>query len=117
MTNYSSVIIDFDGTLFDTRRAISATLSETFAAYNVPPPPEERVEEIIGRGITLEETLTGLMPQRVPAAQLNEWVTTYRRIYSHLVGVRNPRAGALLVRGGRDGLCRRRRPFGVQPRG
>ena len=56
--NFSSVIIDFDGTLFDTRRAISATLYETFAVYNVPPPSQERVEAIIGRGITLEETLT-----------------------------------------------------------
>jgi hypothetical protein len=43
MTNYSSVIIDFDGTLFDTRRAISVTLRETFGAYNVPPPSRERV--------------------------------------------------------------------------
>jgi phosphoglycolate phosphatase-like HAD superfamily hydrolase len=50
MSNYSSVIIDFDGTLFDTRRAISATLYETFAAYNVPPPSPERVEAVIGRG-------------------------------------------------------------------
>jgi phosphoglycolate phosphatase len=88
MTNYSSVIIDFDGTLFDTRRAISATLYETFAAYNVPPPSQKRIEAIIGRGITLEETLTHLMPQRVPAVQLNEWVMTYRRIYNSGTGIR-----------------------------
>jgi phosphoglycolate phosphatase len=88
MTNFSSVIIDFDGTLFDTRRAISATLYETFAAYNVQPPSQERVEAIIGRGITLEETLTQLMPQRIPAAQLNEWALTYRRIYNSGTGIR-----------------------------
>jgi phosphoglycolate phosphatase len=88
MINYSSVIIDFDGTLFDTRRAISATLYETFAAYNVPPPPRERVEALIGRGINLEETLTHLMPESVPAAQLNEWVMTYRRIYNAGTGIR-----------------------------
>jgi beta-phosphoglucomutase-like phosphatase (HAD superfamily) len=46
MSNFSSVIIDFDGTLFDTRRAISATLYETFAVYNLPPPSQERVEAI-----------------------------------------------------------------------
>ena len=88
MTNFSSVIIDFDGTLFDTRRAISATLYETFAAYNAPPPSQERVEAIIGRGITLEETLTHLMPQRMPAEQLNEWALTYRRIYNSGTGIR-----------------------------
>jgi phosphoglycolate phosphatase len=88
MTNYSSVIIDFDGTLFDTRRAISATLYETFAAYNVPPPSRERVEALIGRGVNLEETLTHLMPQSVPAALLNEWVMTYRRIYNSGTGIR-----------------------------
>jgi phosphoglycolate phosphatase len=87
MTHYSCVIIDFDGTLFDTRRAISATLCETFAARNVPPPPQEHVEAIIGRGITLEETLTQLLPQSVPAAQLNEWVMTYRRIYNSGTGI------------------------------
>jgi phosphoglycolate phosphatase len=88
MSNYSSVIIDFDGTLFDTRRAISATLYETFAAYNFPPPSRERVEVLIGRGINLEETLTHLMPQNVPPAQLNEWVVTYRRIYNSGTGIR-----------------------------
>jgi phosphoglycolate phosphatase len=88
MTHFSSVIIDFDGTLFDTRRAISATLYETFAVYNVPPPSRERVEAIIGRGITLEETLTQLMPQRMLAAQLNEWALTYRRIYNSGTGIR-----------------------------
>jgi phosphoglycolate phosphatase len=86
--NFSSVIIDFDGTLFDTRRAISATLYETFAAYNVPPPFQERVEAIVGRGITLEETLTHLMPQRMPTAQLNEWALAYRRIYNSGTGIR-----------------------------
>jgi phosphoglycolate phosphatase len=88
MSNFSSVIIDFDGTLFDTRRAISATLYETFAAYNLPHPSQERVEAIIGRGITLEETLTRLMPQGAPAAQLNDWVLTYRRIYNSGTGIR-----------------------------
>jgi phosphoglycolate phosphatase-like HAD superfamily hydrolase len=63
MTNYSSVIIDFDGTLFDTRRTISATIYETFAACKFPPPSRECIEALIGRGMNLEETLTHLMPQ------------------------------------------------------
>jgi phosphoglycolate phosphatase len=88
MATYSSVIIDFDGTLFDTRRAIFATLYETFAAYDVPSPPRERVEALIGRGINLEETLTYLMPQSMPAAPLDEWVMTYRRIYNSGTGIR-----------------------------
>jgi phosphoglycolate phosphatase len=88
MTNYSAVIIDFDGTLFDTRRAISAALYETFAAYNFPAPSQEHVEALIGRGVNLEETLTHLMPQSVPAALLNEWVMTYRRIYNSGTGIR-----------------------------
>lgn len=88
MTNFSSVIIDFDGTLFDTRQAISATLDETFAAYNVPPPSRGRVDTLIGRGITLEETLAHLMPQNTPYSQLGEWAATYRRIYNSGTGIR-----------------------------
>lgn len=102
MTSYSSVIIDFDGTLFDTRRAISATLRETFAACDVPPPPQDRVEAIIGRGVTLEETLTHLMPQSVPEAQLDEWVVTYRRIYNSGTGIR----ASTPFPGSRDALAR-----------
>jgi phosphoglycolate phosphatase len=88
MTNFTSVIIDFDGTLFDTRRAISASLYETFAAYNVPSPSQEHLEAIIGRGLTLEETLTQVVPQEVPTGQLDEWVMTYRRIYNSGTGIR-----------------------------
>ena len=88
MSRFSSVIFDFDGTLFDTRRAISATLYETFAAYDVPMPSQERVEALIGRGIALEETLSDLMPQGMASGQLNEWVLTYRRIYNSGTGIR-----------------------------
>ena len=101
MNNYSSVIIDFDGTLFDTRRAISSTLYETFAAYNVPPPSPERVEALIGRGVNLEETLTHLMPQSMPAAQLDECVLTYRRIYNAGTGIR----ASMPFSGSRDALA------------
>jgi phosphoglycolate phosphatase len=87
MTNHSAAIVDFDGTLFDTRRAISATLRETFAAYNVPPPSCERIEVLIGRGINLEETLIHLMPQDVAIGKLSEWVVTYRRIYDSATGL------------------------------
>ena len=88
MPIYGSVIIDFDGTLFDTRQAISATLYETFATYNVPPPSREEVEALIARGINLEETLTHLLPQHVSTEQLNEWVATYRRVYNSGTGIR-----------------------------
>ena len=102
VTHYTSVIIDFDGTLFDTRRAISATLQKTFSAYDVPPPPEEQVTRIISRGITLEETLTHLVPKTVPVAQLTEWVTTYRRIYNSGTGIR----ASTPFPGSRDALAR-----------
>lgn len=88
MTRYSAAIIDFDGTLFDTRRAIAATLQETFAARGAPAPDPAEVEALIRRGIHLEETFTNLLPQSVTAEELNEWVTTYRRIYNSGTGIR-----------------------------
>jgi phosphoglycolate phosphatase len=87
MPDYSAAIVDFDGTLFDTRRAISATLRETFAAYNVPPPSCERIDALIGRGINLEETFIHLMPQDVAIGQLNEWIINYRRFYDSGAGL------------------------------
>lgn len=87
MTHFSSVIVDFDGTLCDTRKAISATLYETFAMRGVPPPVEARVETIIARGLTLEQTFKLLVPNVSPA-ELDAWVAAYRRIYNSGTGIR-----------------------------
>jgi phosphoglycolate phosphatase len=87
VSRYTSVIIDFDGTLFDTRRAISTTLHETFGAHDLPPPAEDRIAALVSRGTTLEETLTHLVPKPMSAAELEEWVTAYRRIYNSGTGI------------------------------
>jgi len=86
--HYTALILDFDGTLFDTRRAILATLEATFAAHGRVPPPRNAIEATIRRGITLEATLAQLRPNSTTADELSLWAASYRRIYNAGIGIR-----------------------------
>jgi phosphoglycolate phosphatase len=85
---FTTVIMDFDGTLFDTREAISQTLAATFETRGVQLPPKGEIEATLASGITLEETLKCLRPEIRSDADVAEWVTAYRTIYNSGLGVR-----------------------------
>ena len=98
---YTAIIMDFDGTLFDTRRAIASTLAETFAERGLAAPDDAAIWATIRRGVTLEATFTALLP---PAASddLTECVLHYRRIYNSGAGI----AASAPFPGARDAIAR-----------
>lgn len=76
------VILDFDGTLFDTHEAIAHSITKTFnVLLPTHPLQESEVQRLIGSGKGLHDVLTTLHPE---PSTLEEdlWISTYRRIYA-----------------------------------
>jgi phosphoglycolate phosphatase len=93
MTMIKAVIADFDGTLCDTQRAISAVLSATFRARGKAVPPAAEIDATIARGITLEDTFAALAPELGRSADdCQAWVKLYREIYNGGLGVQSTTA-------------------------
>jgi len=83
---FTSLIFDFDGTLFDTRRAIAATLERTFQDFEKTVPDAAAIWATIRLGITLEKTFEMLLEQ--PSKdQVGDMVMRYREIYNGGLGV------------------------------
>jgi phosphoglycolate phosphatase len=72
-------LIDFDGTLCDTRPAINCALQELFQHACRSIPDGVDVLSLIGNGHTIQETLLilGVADHLIP-----EWVSAYRRLYT-----------------------------------
>jgi phosphoglycolate phosphatase len=93
MSMIRAVIVDFDGTLCDTRRAISAVLVETFRARGQRPPEAAAIDATLARGITLEETFAELDPELANRpGECHVCVKLYREIYNGGLGVRSTTA-------------------------
>jgi phosphoglycolate phosphatase len=82
MSGFQLIIFDYDGTLFDTRRAVAHCLQRTFEASAKPPPSDARVSAAVNRGLVLQDTLVFLDGNlaREPTA-LDGMVDTYRHMY------------------------------------
>ena len=78
---YSLLLLDYDGTLCDTRQAIAYSLGRTFEAHGRPAPLPAALTAVIRRGLPLLETLRALAPAADPALITPDWVTTYRAVY------------------------------------
>lgn len=88
MPKIKAVISDFDGTLFDTRRAICTVIVETFRSFGEAVPATAQIEATLVGGVTLEETLGILKPVLATnKGSCAEWVTEYRRIYNAGLGI------------------------------
>jgi phosphoglycolate phosphatase len=83
---FTSLIFDFDGTLFDTRHAIVATLERTFHVFGKTVPNEAMIWATIRLGITLENTFQILMDQPTKD-QVDKMVVRYREIYNGGLGI------------------------------
>ncbi|MFT4103838.1 MAG: HAD family hydrolase [Burkholderiaceae bacterium] len=78
-------IFDYDGTICDTSRAISTSLTATFAEYSGAVPQEEDIARLIGTGKTLQETIHELRPTDagpLDDGELKRWVDSYRKRYA-----------------------------------
>ncbi|WP_297801292.1 HAD family hydrolase [Arenimonas sp. GDDSR-1] len=83
----NTFILDFDGTLCDTRPVIRRALLELFKQAGRAIPDDLDLLSLIGNGHTIQETLQilGVSAQHVP-----QWISDYRHLYSrheHLAGL------------------------------
>jgi phosphoglycolate phosphatase len=83
---YSTLLIDFDGTLFDTRNAIRLTLAELAARRGVAAFDSVAVDAVIDQGLPLTDMLRVLLFQ-VDAPDLDVWIADYRQIYNAGLGI------------------------------
>jgi phosphoglycolate phosphatase len=82
VTDFSLVIFDYDGTLFDTRLAIVHCMHRALVQRGRATPSRSAVEEAVGTGATLPDTLLLLDPRlRHDHATLEELVVSYRAFY------------------------------------
>lgn len=81
---FDLALIDFDGTLCATHLAIIHCIRAVFMSFGDAVPGSAAIQEVIGRGITLEDTFRTLAPDLVAAdeALLPELVRSYRTLYS-----------------------------------
>ncbi|MBO4826412.1 MAG: HAD-IA family hydrolase [Prevotella sp.] len=74
---FSTIILDFDGTMADTQTLIVQTMQHTLDRLGLPQQPAERCAAMIGR--PLRETFTELMPMSLEMGKRCE--QTYREIF------------------------------------
>lgn len=92
MNEIRLVIFDYDGTLFDTRLAIVHCMRGALKQHGRTSPSRSRIEEAVGTGATLPDTLLQLDPSlRHDCTALDELVVTYRALY-RAEGAALPRA-------------------------
>jgi phosphoglycolate phosphatase len=78
---YQLLLLDYDGTLCDTREAIKHSMRRTFQLLGYPPPTEALMDEAVGRGLVLPDMLLWLHPPGTPPLPA-VWVDTYRMVYN-----------------------------------
>ncbi|PYH45743.1 HAD family hydrolase [Aspergillus saccharolyticus JOP 1030-1] len=102
---YNLIILDFDGTIFDSHAAIVTTMLRTFQHFlpDHPLPPTEELNHLIAQGQSPEVTFRALLqhhPAALAAFDELEWVRTFRALYAiHGQPLTQPYPGAMdLVR-------------------
>lgn len=78
---YKILLLDYDGTLCDTREAIKHSMRRTFQLLGYSVPDEGLMDEAVGRGLVLPEMLLWLHPPGTPPLPAS-WVDTYRMVYN-----------------------------------
>lgn len=83
MNHYQLAIIDFDGTLCGSHRAIAHTLRKTFDYFNVFVPNDALIHHTISQGLGLRETFIALDASLNDLSRhvMQHWIDTYRSIY------------------------------------
>jgi phosphoglycolate phosphatase len=84
---YKLVILDFDGTLFNTKEAIHYCLRQSLIHFNYTHVSDEELKQTLNKGITLEETYKTLISPDLTAAEIARMVTYYREIYNGSAGI------------------------------
>lgn len=77
------IILDFDGTLADTRKLIVRTNQEAQRRMNYPVTDEAGIVATIG--LPLRECILTMYPE-VPREEIPEWIKIYREVFDSLKG-------------------------------
>ena len=80
---YKLIILDFDGTLADTRELIVQTNQQAMRRMGYPVADEKSIVGTIG--LPLREGILALFPD-LPEADLPAWIKTYREVFEGLKG-------------------------------
>ncbi len=84
---YKLVILDFDGTLADTRELIVRTNQE--AQLRMGFPVSDRAAIVATIGIPLRESILALYPE-LPESEIPAWIDTYHEVFESLKGQMTP---------------------------
>lgn len=80
MLRYPVLLLDYDGTLAETRPAILRSLQEAFKELGVTPPSQEYLGTQLGKGGTLKDFYK-VMVEQSSAEDAQRYVDAYRRCY------------------------------------
>jgi phosphoglycolate phosphatase len=81
MGAFNVALVDFDGTLVNTRGAVVECIRSVLKEHSSRERPEMDISQVIARGATLLEALQRLMPDLESGQQVQECVKRYRVRY------------------------------------
>ena len=86
MNGYEVVLLDFDGTICDTREAVVSCMVETIAREGGPIPTRQAACALIAKGLTLGDTLRRLAGTQAGSAIVDpqRLIASYRALYPSL---------------------------------
>lgn len=82
MLRYPIILLDYDGTLAETRPAILRSLQEAFEDIGHTPPPREELAERLGKGDALHGFYQGIMKEGSSLEEAQRYVAAYRERYA-----------------------------------
>jgi phosphoglycolate phosphatase len=81
MMNCKLLLLDYDGTLCNTKPSIIHSIAQTCSFFNRPVPSDEHIEQIISAGYPISEAFRVLADQIGAVDDEAKWTLKYREIY------------------------------------
>lgn len=75
------LLLDYDGTLCDTKPAITHSITKTFGHFGRESPSEARITELITHGVPITEAFHMLSKDLDYTPDRAQWIAAYRDIY------------------------------------
>lgn len=82
-TNYKLILLDFDGTLCNTKASIAWCIKASCQQLGYTEPSAAHIENLINRGLPATTTLAMLFSEKIKlsAAEQQRWLQCYRTLY------------------------------------
>ncbi|CDG34256.1 Phosphoglycolate phosphatase [Parasaccharibacter apium] len=82
MLRYPILLLDYDGTLAETRPAILRSLEEAFTDIGRTPPPRSYLKERLGKGDALQGFYQNIVDEGASMDEAQRYVAAYRQRYA-----------------------------------